>query len=256
MLGDRDREKRVLPGVLTVLRAWRLAGTVPCTSKKKFRSCRCIRRNRGVQLPGSGATLLWYPFASRAAHSAASSRPSERAEAGHGLSLTGRRRSPGFLSGLTAGCSSPICHSLEGPETFPAGAAGSGGAGNRVEIQGRTRPGPLRRGSPGRETTGSGATAGSGQRRRRRRPRWRDRSQRPATAGRPWPGCRRPRRREQGDRDRVGSHGHRPSLARRGRLLIRRGRHLIRRGRLPSPRGRLPTRRGVRHHNRHLLPQC
>ena len=31
---------------------------------------------------------------------------------------------PGFLSGLPAGFSSPICHCLEGPETPPAGAAG------------------------------------------------------------------------------------------------------------------------------------
>jgi len=61
---------------------------------------------------------------------------------------------------------------------------------------------------------------------------------------------------EQGDRDRVRSHGHRPPLGRPGGLLIRRGRLPSPRGRLPSPRGRLRTRRGVRHHNRHLLPQC
>jgi hypothetical protein len=41
-------------------------------------------------------------------------------------------------------------------------------------------------------TTGSGASAGSGPQRRTRRPRSQDLSQRPATVGRPWPGCRRP----------------------------------------------------------------
>jgi hypothetical protein len=59
MLGRSRWGERDSPGVLTVPWLWRLAGIVPCTSKKKFRSCRCLRRYRG-QLPGSGATLLSY----------------------------------------------------------------------------------------------------------------------------------------------------------------------------------------------------
>jgi hypothetical protein len=40
-MGRRGSPRRVL----TVLWPWRLAGTVPCTSKKKFRTRRRIRRN-------------------------------------------------------------------------------------------------------------------------------------------------------------------------------------------------------------------
>ena len=34
MLGRSQLGEEVLPGVLTILQTWRLAGTVPCTSKK------------------------------------------------------------------------------------------------------------------------------------------------------------------------------------------------------------------------------
>ena len=51
MLG-RSRWEKILPGVLTVLWLWRLAGTVPYASKKKLRSCGCLRRYRGCSCRG------------------------------------------------------------------------------------------------------------------------------------------------------------------------------------------------------------
>src|SRR5580704_17474214 len=49
-------------GVLTVLWPWRLAGTVPCTTKQKTRALLHNRESWRVQLPGSGASLSHYPL--------------------------------------------------------------------------------------------------------------------------------------------------------------------------------------------------
>jgi hypothetical protein len=100
--------------------------------QKKLRSCGCFRRNRGEQLPGSGATLLLYPLFSRTGHSPASSWPFRAAEARHGLSLTSRRRSLDFSAICRPDSSHRSVLSFEGPETSPAGAAGSG---NCVELR-------------------------------------------------------------------------------------------------------------------------
>ena len=87
----------------------------PCRVRtKKLRSCGCFRANRGEQLPGSGATLLWYSLFSRRGYSAAGRRPFRAAEAGHRLRPHGLTPLPGFLSNLPAGFFSFICHSFEG----------------------------------------------------------------------------------------------------------------------------------------------
>jgi hypothetical protein len=96
--------------VREILQSRRLAGIVPCTSKK-LRSCRCLRRNRGCSCRGP-EQHFYTILLSRIGHSAASSRPFELAQAGHGLSPHGLTPLPGFLSGLPAGFFSLICHSL------------------------------------------------------------------------------------------------------------------------------------------------
>jgi len=95
-------------------------GTGPCTSKKP-RSCCRIRRYGGCSCRGPEQHLYYTPysrhraFRSRAAgFRACGGRTRARP---HGLTLL-----LGFLSGLPAGFFAPICHSLEGPETSPAGA--------------------------------------------------------------------------------------------------------------------------------------
>jgi hypothetical protein len=80
--------------------------------QKKLRSCGCFRTNRGEQLPGSGATLLYYPFFLAQGAFFISSRPfracggKTRAQP-HELTPL-----PGFLSDLPAGFFALICHSL------------------------------------------------------------------------------------------------------------------------------------------------
>src|SRR6202050_4768225 len=49
-------------GVLTAPWPWRLSGTVPCTSKKKFRSCGCFRRYRGAVAGVRSNTLSILPY--------------------------------------------------------------------------------------------------------------------------------------------------------------------------------------------------
>ena len=107
--------------VLTVLWPWRLARHLSVYKQKAPVLLPHPPISR-VQLPGSGATLLLYPpilahraFRSRAVgFRACGGRTRARP---HGLTLL-----LGFLSGLPTGFFAPICHSLEGPETSPAGA--------------------------------------------------------------------------------------------------------------------------------------
>ena len=140
----------VLPGVLTILQLWRLAGTVPCTSKKKFRSCRCLRRYRGVQLPGSGATLLQYSLFSRKRafrsqqQGLSSGRSRTRAQP-HGLT-----RFPGFsaVSGRVLLTDLSVIV-LRVPKPRPPEQPGPAARDIAPRLRGRPRPGLLRPGSPG-----------------------------------------------------------------------------------------------------------
>ena len=225
-----------------------------------------------VQLPGSGATLLQYSLFSRIG----AFRSQQQAFSSvRGQDTGSASRADAATRVFSAVCRPGSPHRSvilwRVPRAPPAGAAGSGGAEHRFEVRGRTRPGLLRRGSPGRgyyRHPGQARVAvhededGGPDRKT-------DHSDQPQRHGLGQDAADHEGG-EQGDRDRVGSHGHRPPLARPGRHLIRRGRHLIRRGRhlirhgrhlirhgrLPTPRSRLPIRRGVRHHSRHLLPQC
>jgi hypothetical protein len=94
MLGRSRWEKGISPGVLTVLWLWRLAGIVPCTSKKKFRSYGCFRRNRGCNCRSPEQ----YPYCTSYYSPAWSVTPPaaglfELAEVEYGLSLTADARS-------------------------------------------------------------------------------------------------------------------------------------------------------------------
>ncbi len=88
MLGRSRRGEGALPG------SRRPPGVASCRHRaryeqKKFRSCRYFRRYRGVQLPGSGATLSSYPLFSRTGAFRSEQQAFLAAEAGHGLSLKG-----------------------------------------------------------------------------------------------------------------------------------------------------------------------
>jgi hypothetical protein len=124
MLGRSQLGEGGPPGVLTVLQPWRLAGTGPCTSKKKVpvlplppqisRGAAAGVRSNTFMLP----LILAQKGIPQPAAGLSSVRRQDTGSASRADAL------PGFLSGLPAGFSSPICHCLEGPETPPAGAAG------------------------------------------------------------------------------------------------------------------------------------
>jgi hypothetical protein len=87
-----------------------------------------LRGNRESSYRGPEQRFYNTPLFSRTVHSAASSRPSGLRRQDTRLGPHGLTSLPGFLSDLPAGFFSPILHSFEGPETCPAGAAGSGEA--------------------------------------------------------------------------------------------------------------------------------
>jgi hypothetical protein len=167
MLGRSQLGEGGPPGVLTVLQPWRLAGTGPCTSKKKFRSCRCLRRYRGGQLPGSGATHLCYHLFSRK-RAFRSQQQAFRACGGrtraqpHGLT-----RFPGFSAVCRPGSPHRSVIVLRVPKPRPPEQpVRRRGTSRRGSGTTKTRPPPARITWLG--NTGSGANAGSGPRRRRR----------------------------------------------------------------------------------------
>jgi len=148
MLGRSQLGEGGPPGVLTVLQPWRLAGTGPCTSKKKFRSCRCLRKYRGVQLPGSGATLLCYHLFSRK-RAFRSQQQAFRACGGrtraqpHGLT-----RFPGFSAVCRPGSPHRSVIVLRVPKPRPPEQPVRR-RGTSRRGSGRPRPGLLLPGSPG-----------------------------------------------------------------------------------------------------------
>ena len=171
MLGRSRWGEGFSRGFLTVLRAWRLAGTGPCTSKKSSGPAAASADIAGCSCRGPEQHSYSTPYYSRYSrakgHSPAGSRTFRACGGRTRAQPHGRRRYPGFLGGLPAGFSSPICHSLESP---PSPARRS----SRVRWHGTSFRGPATnktRPPPGRITwagiTGSGASAGSGPRRRR-----------------------------------------------------------------------------------------
>ena len=168
MLGRSQLGEEVLPGVLTVLRTWRLAGTGPCTSKKNSGPAAASADIAGAAAGVRSNTFIVPLILSRIAHSAASNRP---------LSL--RRRTRAQPHGLTPlpgisqrfagrGSSHRSVIALRVPKPLLPGPPGPVARDIASRFGDEQRPGTLRRGSPGWGTTGSGASAGSGPQRRRR----------------------------------------------------------------------------------------
>ena len=122
MLGDRGGER----GFSREFSPSFSCGVLPASCRvraKKLRSCRCLRRNHGRSCRGPEQHFYNTPLISRVGHSAASSRPFELAQAGHGLSPHGLTPLPGFLGDLPAGFFSLICILLRS-RTFPTGQLG------------------------------------------------------------------------------------------------------------------------------------
>jgi hypothetical protein len=148
MLGRSQLGEGVLPGFSPSFSRGVLPAPGRVRAKKRFRSCRCLRKYRGVQLPGSGATLLCYHLFSRK-RAFRSQQQAFRACGGrtraqpHGLT-----RFPGFSAVCRPGSPhrSVIVLRVRNPARR---SSRSGGAGHRVEVRGRPRPGLLLPGSPG-----------------------------------------------------------------------------------------------------------
>ena len=101
MLGRSRWEKGVLPGVLTILWPWRLAGTVPCTSKKNPDLPPHPQKLRGCSCRGPEQYSYNTPFSLRIRHSAAGRRAFWASGGGRRLSRT--RRGRATAQGLGAG---------------------------------------------------------------------------------------------------------------------------------------------------------
>jgi hypothetical protein len=110
-------------------------------AKKKFRSCGCFRTNRGVQLPGSGATPLEYSlFTRKGVFLRQQQGLFERADAGHGLSLTADAATRVFSVVCRPGSPHRSVILWRVPRAPPAGAAGSGGTGHRFDVRDEQDP--------------------------------------------------------------------------------------------------------------------
>src|SRR6185437_17100769 len=140
MLGRSQLGEEVLPGVLTVLRPWRLAGTGPCTTQKSSGPGAA-----SADIAGAAAGVQSYVFIVPliGAHRAfRSQRPSGPAQAGHGHGHLHRCSLPcGQVTLEAGGADTYTQRAIPGPEPNQDSCTSARFGANTVRVR---RPGAVR----------------------------------------------------------------------------------------------------------------